>query len=172
MNTDELTIERQRFAAVMKARRNDKELLGLFPKLALSDLFLEEAKPYCCADLIAEASRRLADKNVPLLMETVEQQSAAKKVRAGIPADQADVVMRVLMKRVFNSSPMQSAPLMQVFMWSERTQVGADRGHTICLGLEGGIAQTVMDDICDLTFYEYYPSIARRALPPRELLAA
>jgi len=177
MNTEVIANDRQRFAHVMKARRTDRELLDLFGKLALSDKFSDEAKPYCYADLIWEGVRRLADKNVPLLLETVEQCSAAKKVRAALPAAKADKVLRELVKRAFTCSRMEEGPLMSVFMWSERTGVGSDRCHTVCLGLEAGMPMEVMDDICDLTVYAYYPTLPRRApvveqAPVAERLAA
>jgi hypothetical protein len=182
MDADDLFDNRQRFAAVMKARRGDKELLELFHKLVLSDKFSDGAKPYCYADLVVEAARRIADNNLSLLMQTMEERSAAKKIRTGIPHEKAEVAMRALMKRVFASTPVQPDPMLKVFLWSERAGVAMDRGHTICLGLEGGITVEVMDDICDLTIYQYYPCMPRpkprlQAQPqseakPLELLAA
>lgn len=168
MDADELFDNRQRFAAVMKARRTDKELLELFYKLVLSDKFIDSAKPYCYADLVVEAARRISDVNVAQLMQMLEERSVAKKVRMGIPHEKAEEAMRALMKRVFTSTPMQAEPMLKVFLWSERAGVAMDRGHTICLGLEAGISMEVMDEIHDLTFYEYYPCMPRR----RELLAA
>jgi hypothetical protein len=174
MDADELFDNRQRFAAVMKARRNDKELIELFHKLVLSDKFSDDAKPYCYADLVVEAARRIADGNLGLLMQTLEDRSAPKKIRLGIPHEKAEVAMRALMKRVFASTPMESDPMLKVFLWSERIGVAMDRGHTVCLGLEGGITMDVMDDICDLTVYQYYPSLPRPKPRPQlqpELLA-
>jgi hypothetical protein len=69
---------------------------------------------------------------------------------------------------------MESDPMLKVFLWSERIGVAMDRGHTVCLGLEGGITMDVMDDICDLTVYQYYPSLPRPKPRPQlqpELLA-
>lgn len=168
MTVDELSVERKRFADVMKARRKDHELIELFHKLVLSDKFTEAAKPYCYADLVVEAARRVADSNLALLMQTLEERSVAKRVRAGVPEGDAELAMRALMKRVFTTTPMQPDPMLKAFLWSERANVGFDRGHTICLGLEAGITMDVMDDICDLTFYQYYPCIPR----PAALIAA
>ena len=161
MNADELAAERQRFAVVMKARRNDKELLELFHKLVLSDKFSDGAKPYCYADLVAESARRIADRSLPQFMQLLEERSVAKKIRAGVAEADAEVAMRALMKRVFTTTPMAAEPMLNVFLWSERAGVGLDRGHTMCLGLEGGIAMEVMDEIHDLTFYQYYPCMPR-----------
>ena len=168
MNADDLFDARQRFAAVMKARRTDKELLELFHKLVLSDKFSDSAKPYCYADLVVESARRIADNNLALLMQAMEERKVAKKIRLGIPHEKAEDAMRALLKRVFTTTPMQGAPMLEVFLWSERAGIAMDRGHTMCLGLEAGIQMEVMDQIHDLTFYEYYPCMPR----PRELLAA
>lgn len=168
MDADELFDNRQRFAAVMKARRNDKELLELFHKLVLSDKFSQLAKPYCYADLVVEAARRIADNNLALLMRTMDERSVAMKIRKGIPHEKAEEVMRALLKRLFTTTPMQADPMLNVFLWSERAGVAMDRGHTIGLGLEGGIPMEVMNEIHDLTIYQYYPAMPR----PRELLAA
>lgn len=162
MTTQAYADDRQRFSQVMKARRTDGELLDLFGKLALSDKFSDPSKPYCYADLIAEAAQRVADKNVHLLMETVEQLGTAKKVRAELSDEEASAALRHLVKRAFDVSPKAEAPLMNVFMWSERAGVAPDRCHTICLGLEAGIPMEQMDDICDLTVLAYYPTIRER----------
>lgn len=182
MTADELAAERQRFAVVMKARRNDKELLELFHKLVLSDKFSDGAKPYCYADLVAESARRIADHSLPHFMQLLEERSVAKKIRAGAAEADAEVAMRALMNRVFSTTPLAAEPMLQVFLWSERAGVGMDRGHTMCLGLEGGITMDRMDEIHDLTFYQYYPCMPRpqprpQAHPkveqePPELLAA
>lgn len=164
MTTQAYAEDRQRFSQVMKARRTDRELLDLFGKLALSDKFSDASKPYCYADLIAEAAQRVADKNVHLLMATIEEMGAAKKVRAVLSDEEAGVALRHLVKRAFDVSPMDEAPLMNVFMWSERAGVAPDRCHTLCLGLEAGIPMERMDDICDLTVLAYYPTIRERRL--------
>lgn len=161
MTVDELNVERQRFASVMKARRTDKELLELFHKLVLTDKFSDGAKPYCYADLVVEAARRVSDNNLAQLVQLMEERSVAKKIRTGAAHEAAEVSMRALMKRVFTTTPKQPDALLTVFLWSERVGVGMDRGHTICLGLEGGIPMEVMDDICDLTVYQYYPGLPR-----------
>lgn len=168
MNADDLFDDRQRFAAVMKARRNDKELIELFHKLVLSDKFSEGAKPYCYADLVVEAARRIADNSLKLLMDTMEERSVSKKIRTSIPHEKAELAMRALMKRVFAATPMRADAMLNVFLWSERAGIAMDRGHAMCLGLKGGISMVVMDEIHDLTVYGYYPSMAHRP----ELLAA
>lgn len=182
MSADDLAAERLRFAGVMKARRTDKELLELFHKLVLSDKFSNAAKPYCYADLVVETAKRINDRSLAQFMQMLEERSVAKKIRAGVVDSEAEVAMRALMKRVFTTTPMSADSMLDVFLWSERAGVGADRGHTMCLGLEGGIPMDVMDEIHDLTFYQYYPCMPRpqpSAQPqpksetePLELLAA
>lgn len=176
MDTAELSNERARFATVMKARRSDKDLLELFHKLVLTDKFSDGAKPYCYADLVVEAAGRIADSSMAGFKQVLEDRSVGKKVRAGTDEATAEATMRALMKRIFASTPLQSEPLLQVFFWSERLGIGMDRGHTICLGLEGGITMEVMDEICDLTVYQYYPCMPRPKpqlqVPPEQQLQA
>lgn len=168
MKIAELVAERERFADVMKARRSDKELLELFHKLVLSDKFSDEAKPYCYADLVVEASSRLAKSNLAQLQEILQARSVAKKVWLGTAEDVAQKAMAVLLARLFSNTPMIAKPLLELFLWSERAGISIDRGQTMCLALEGGVDMAAMDEIHDLTFYEYYPGIPR----PVELAAA
>lgn len=168
MTNAELAAERLRFATVMKSRRGDKDLLDLFHKLVFSDKFTEDAKPYCYADLVVEAARRVSKDNLPLLQETLVARTVAKKIWTSVPEPIAEAAMVAVVARLFAEAPRVTAPLLQLFLWSEQAGVATDRGHTMCLALAGGISMADMDKIHDLTFYEYYPAIPR----PPELAAA
>jgi hypothetical protein len=165
MNRDDLQNERSRFAKVMATRTNDRELLELFRKLEVSDKFSEEAKPYCYGDLIATAARRVGNAQVQLLMQAVEQSGAAKKARAVMSHEEGNVALMGLVARAFTCAPREEAPLMAVFLYCERVGITPERGFTVGLAIEAGMAIPDLDEILDLTHDAYYPTFAgRRAL--------
>jgi hypothetical protein len=165
MNREALTAERGRFAKVMATRTNTGELLELFQKLEVSDKFSEEAKLYCYGDLIETASRRVSDAQVQLLMQAVEQSGAAKKARAVMSDEEGNAALMGLVARAFTCAPREEAPLMAVFLYCERVGITPERGFTVGLAIEAGMAIPDLDEILDLTHDAYYPTFAgRRAL--------
>lgn len=162
MTPEFLTRERKRFADVMAARTTDWDLLELFKKLAVSKLFADAVKPYCYADLITAASRRIKDEEVPFLLKAVERTGAARMVREVLSKDEADVVLRQVVRRAFLHAPREEGPLMEVFLWCERTGIAPERGHTLALAIEAKMDMDDLDTICDLTHDAYYPTLRSR----------
>ncbi|WP_198389892.1 hypothetical protein [Burkholderia ubonensis] len=155
MNCDFLTNERQRFARVMEARSTDGGLTELFQKLAVSDKFADEAKPYCYADLITEAVRRIGDAEVPKLLNAVEKYNVARKVRAVMSEEEGNKVLCGLVGRAFSRLPKEPAPLLDVILYCERVGITREYAYTIALALDAGLSYDLMDDICDLTHEPY-----------------
>ncbi len=174
MNREALTAERGRFAKVMSSRSTERELLELFDKLATSDKFSEEAKPYCYADLIETAARRVSDAQVSRLMQLVEQTEAAKKARAVMEFDEGSRALCWLVARAFKITPREEAPLMAVFLYCERVGLTPERGFTVGLANDGGVSIPELDEILDLTHDAYYPTFAgaRQRAQQRALEAA
>ncbi len=159
MTMEEIKAERERFAKVIAARKTNREILELFERLGVSDKFSTDAKPYCYADLIAAAVKRIADRQVMALLEAVEQSGAARAVRTVLDTKEADIALRSLVKKAFTSSPMDEGALMEAFARLESSGVSAERGHTLDMALQAGMTTEQLDPICDLTFYAYYPTM-------------
>ncbi|KVP39939.1 hypothetical protein [Burkholderia ubonensis] len=155
MDQEFLTSERQRFARVMNARTTDAGLTELFQKLAASDKFSDEAKPYCYADLITEAVRRIGDAEVPNLLKAVEKHNVARKVRAVMSEEEGNKVFCGLVGRAFSRLPKETEPLLDFILYCERVSITREYAYTIALALEAGLSYDLMDDICDLTHEAY-----------------
>lgn len=172
MKDEDLAAERKRFSKVVAARKTNRELLELFEKLDGSDKFLLEAKPHLFGDLIDAATRRISGRQVMQLLEAIEASNAARQMRAVTAKDKADVLMRELVKKAFTSDPKDESCMMEAFVRLERSGVSADRGHTVALALESGMPPDDVGDICDLTFYAYYPCMRKLVDETRAAAAA
>jgi len=149
MSPEFLANERQRFARVMAARNTDREMIELFDKLVQSDKFDAAAKPYCFADLIAEAARRVSDAALPRLMNTVDSSNAARQVRATLDEVARDKALCGLVRRLFNVTPREEDPLMRVFDECVRVGIAPEHGFTLGLAMESGMPIDDLDEICD-----------------------
>ncbi|MEX3983961.1 hypothetical protein AB4Y45_33790 [Paraburkholderia sp. EG287A] len=151
MNTTDIESERKRFAGVMDSRKTDGALIELFEKLAVSDKFAEAAKPYCFADLIAEAARRVAETSLPRVMDAVDRSNAARQVRASLDGSARDKALCGLVRRLFSVTPREEAPLMRVFDACGRVGIAPEPGFTLGLAMESGMPIEDLDEICDLS---------------------
>lgn len=99
MQKTPLTVERERFAQVMAARKSARELIGLADKLLESDKFSPWYKPYCFADYVAACTERVGVSSLGDLLVALKNAWVGDIIRSVYQAD-ADQVFCMLVRRV------------------------------------------------------------------------
>lgn len=98
-----LTVERERFAQVMAARKSARELIALADKLLESDKFSPWYKPYCFADYIAACTERVGVSALEDLLVALKHAWVGDIIRS-VYQDDADQVVCALVRRVVEAS--------------------------------------------------------------------
>lgn len=93
-----LTAERERFAEVMAARKTSRDLIGLAEKLAESDKFSIQYKPYCFADFITTCTARVGVSALEDLLVAIKNAWVGDIIRTAYQ-DDTDQVVCVLVRR-------------------------------------------------------------------------
>lgn len=154
----QLKDELERFKKVAADRRLPSNFIELFTKLRDSDMFSEQMKPHGYAHLVEQSATKVPDHHFEKMLKAMEAVNVAKAMYDG-RGEQAKVDFRALVRRMFEAVPLESAPLLEVFYRVERMGISDDRGLTVCMPLEAGATMEFMDQVCDLTFHQYYPYI-------------
>ena len=102
MQKTPLTVERERFAQVMAARKSARELIGLADKLLESDKFSPAYKPYCFADLIATCTERVGNGTLEELLVALKNAWVGDLVRT-VYQDDTDQVVGALVRRTLET---------------------------------------------------------------------
>lgn len=93
-----LTVERERFAQVMAARKSARELIGLADKLLESDKFSPWYKPYCFADFVAACTERVGVSALEDLLVALKNAWVGDIIRS-VYKDDTDQVVCALVRR-------------------------------------------------------------------------
>lgn len=102
MQKTPLTVERERFAQVMAARKTARELIGLADKLLESDKFSPWYKPYCFADFIAACTERVGAGALEELLLALKNAWVGDIVRS-VYHDDTDQVVCALVRRALET---------------------------------------------------------------------
>lgn len=132
-----LTVERERFAQVMAARKSSRELIGLAEKLLESDKFSPWYKPYCFADYITSCTERVANGSLDELLAALSGVWVGDIIRS-VYHDDTDQVVGGLVRRalefVSNADVLERRLQLLVFAGLART-----KEHAIGLALDAGM---------------------------------
>ena len=137
MQKTPLTVERERFAQVLAARKTSRELIGLAEKLLESDKFSPMFKPYCFADYIAACTERVGNAALDELLLALKCAWVGDIIRS-VYQDDADQVVCALVRRalefVSKDDVLERRLQLLVFAGLVRTNE-----HAIELALDAGM---------------------------------
>lgn len=148
--------ELKRFKDVVAARKSVRELLALFEQLHKSTKFTDAAKPMCFGHLIQACVNRIPDEFLMDLQVQINEFGAAKLVRGHHLDDDADLILRDLVARLFRTTAGNPEDCNNVFRWLESSGIAPTRLHSLGLALEAGMSEDELDIICDMTQPLYY----------------
>lgn len=148
--------EIRRFENVVSMRKQLSDLLDLFDKLAVSDKFTDLAKPWCFARLLDIVLQRVSDRQLGLVLAKVTKVKVVSRMLSGPTREELRPTMALLVKRMLTSAPRDEVVLAKLFRDFEAAEVSFDRADTLDLALTAGIDRDLLDEICNLTFAEYY----------------
>lgn len=100
----DVAAERARFEKVMHARKAPIELVELVDRLTESTKFAISAKPYCFADLVVEAGKRMDATSMPTFLAALQSMWVGDIIR-GAYGSQADGILCRFVRRVVDLSP-------------------------------------------------------------------
>ena len=135
-----LATQRERFAKVMAARKSSRELVGLVEKLAESDKFTIGAKPYCFADLVTVCTERVANTALEDLLVAIKDVWVGDIIRNAFK-DEADVIVRGLVRRVLEMTTKDDAIERRLFMMLFGGLI-KDNEHALALAVAAGLPGT------------------------------
>ena len=138
MQKTPLTLERERFAQVMAARKTARELIGLADKLLESDKFSPWYKPYCFADFIAACTERVGTGALEELLVALKNAWAGDIVRSVYHED-TDQVVCGLVRRALETPTLDETigRRLNIMLFAGFVR---DAEHAIDLALDAGIS--------------------------------
>lgn len=164
--SEKLDVDFDRFKKVASSRTRVGPFLELFERLRVSDMFLEEVKPRCFAHLMALSASKVPNLNVPQLLDAIEATGAARAMYEGLGDDAAMSAFSPFVRRLFETTPLENGPQFELIQRIEQIGIAPDRNYALCMAIEAGAPEAFMDEICDSTFYEYYPTLKRPTAKP------
>lgn len=138
MQKTPLTLERERFAQVMAARKSARDLIGLTEKLLESDKFSNRFKPYCFADLVTECTTRVGNGTLEELLLALKNAWVGDVIRR-VYLDSADQIFCGLVRRALET-PSQDETILRrldILLFANFVQSAE---HAIALGQLAGMS--------------------------------